>query len=344
MGAVRLLQVLDEKKHAGERFGQLVREYVDAAHKRITREIGDRRIDLCVGTGGNIESIADLKREPPGKDRAGVLTRADLDHLLRRIQGLTYEQRIQELRLRPDRADVILPAAIVLQKVLRLSGAEELLVPGVGLKDGLLADMVEELYGDRKPLRRTQVMASALALGRKFGFDEQHGSATAGFAVKLFDELRGLHNLSLDYRLLLEVAALLHDIGQVINIADHHKHTHYLLMAAPVVGLTQEQTAIVANVARYHRKSAPKPQHEPYAMLPPRDRVAVTKLAALLRLADAMDNEHASRVTDFTVEYRRPRVTVRLQGAGDLLLERWALAKKSALFEQVYSVKFAVEE
>ena len=175
-------------------------------------------------------------------------------------------------------------------------------------------------------------------------FDEQHGLTVARYAVQLFDETRALHNLPIEYRTLLEVAALLHDIGAFINMTDHHKHTFYLLTATPIIGLTKEQNALVANIARYHRKSMPKVSHEGYAVLSSRDRVIVSKLAALLRLADAMDNEHASKVESFTVEYKKPKFILRLKGEGDLLLEKWALMKKAAMFEQVFNVKLVVED
>ncbi|MGA9115527.1 MAG: Ppx/GppA phosphatase family protein [Bacteroidota bacterium] len=344
MGAVRLLQVLEEKKHGERHFNRLVQEYVEAARKRIVKEVGEKPVDLCVGTGGNIESLADLRRELfPRKGEAG-LTREELDALIRKLQGMSFDGRVQQLRLRPDRADVIVPAAIVLQKILRLAGADAVQIPGVGLKDGLLRDMAEELYGSPRRIRRDQVLGSALQLGRKYAFDEQHGLTVARWAVRLFDEARTLHNLGAEHRLLLETAALLHDIGQFVSVSDHHKHSHYLLTAAPVIGLSREQMAVVANVARYHRKSMPKPQHESYALLPSRDRVVVSKLASLLRLADAMDNEHASRVKDFAVEFRKPRFTLALQGEGDLLLEKWALVRKAPMFEQVFSVKFALVE
>lgn len=344
MGAVRLLQVLEEKKRGERHFNQLVREYVDAAQRRIRKEIGEKKIDLCVGTGGNIESLGQLRREVFNKERETTISRDELDALVKKLQGMTFEERIQQLRLRPDRADVIVPAAIVLQKIVKLADVDEVEIPGVGLKDGLLLDMIAELYGEQKHLHRNQVLASALQIGRKYAFDEQHGTTTAGFAVKLFDETKALHNLPIEYRMLLEVAALLHDTGQFVNITDHHKHTQYLLLANPVIGLTQAQIAVVANIARYHRKSMPKPQHEAYAKLSSKERVAVSKLAALLRLADAMDNEHAAKVCDFEVEYKKPKFTIRLRGEGDLLLEKWALARKSEMFEEVYSTRLCVEE
>jgi exopolyphosphatase/guanosine-5'-triphosphate,3'-diphosphate pyrophosphatase len=344
MGSVRLLQVLEQKKRGEKQFSQLVREYVDATQKRMKKELGKEKIDLCVGTGGNIESLGDLRVQVFGKERNDVIQLDELDALVKKLQSLTYEERVQQLLLRPDRADVIVPASIVIQKIVRQSGVDELLIPSVGLKDGLLLDMISELYGEKKTSSRDQVITSALQLGRKYGFDEQHGTSVARYATHLFDEMRSLHNLPMDYRLLLEVASLLHDIGHYINMIGHHKHTQYLLMASPIIGLSKEQMTIVANVARYHRKSFPKPQHEAYSVLSPKERVVVSKLAAILRLADAMDNEHASKVETFSVEHKKPKFILKLRGEGDLLLEKWALMKKAEMFEEVYSVKLSIDE
>jgi exopolyphosphatase/guanosine-5'-triphosphate,3'-diphosphate pyrophosphatase len=255
---------------------------------------------------------------------------------------MTFEERIQELRLRPDRADVIVPASIVLQTIMRQAGVDQMLIPHVGLKDGLLIDIAQELYDRRNRLHHDQVIASAKQVGRKYAFDEPHATSVAHFAVQLFDETQRLHNLDDESRLLLEVAALLHDIGHFVNATEHHKHTFYLLNATPLIGLSKSQRAIVANVARYHRKSAPSLQHEAYKILPAKDRVIVSKLAALLRLADAFDNEHGGKVTSLTVEYERPRLQITLHGQGDLLLEKWALAKRTPLFEEVFGAKLVI--
>ncbi len=344
LGAVRLLNLFEEKKQGEARFNQLLREYMDATQKKIKKELGSRKIDLCAGTGGNIETLGDLRKSLLRKERDTEISDDELDALAKKLQGMTFEQRIQELGLRPDRADVIVPASVVLQKIVRVAGVNEVMIPHVGLKDGLLIDMIQELFGEKRPLRRDQVLSSAIQLGRKYMFDEQHGTTVARYAARLFDETRSLHNLGMEYRLLLEVAALLHDIGNFINATDHHKHTYYLLSVSPLIGLTQSQLAIVANVARYHRKSMPKPQHDGYRALSSKERVVVSKLSALLRLADAMDNEHASKVESFAVEYKKPKLTVRLRGDGDLLLEKWALAKKAPMFEDVFSVKFNIED
>ncbi|MGB2960384.1 MAG: Ppx/GppA phosphatase family protein [Bacteroidota bacterium] len=344
MGSVRLLQLLEGEKPNEHQFTQLVQEYVDATQRRIQREIGEREIGLCVGTGGNIETLGDLRRDVLSKERNSLVSANELGSLIRTLCSMTYPERVQRLGLRPDRADVIVPAAIIIQNIMKQAGVDELHIPRVGLKDGILLDMVQELYGEKRRLNRDQVIASAMQLGKKYSFDEQHGRTVARLAVALFDQTRSLHHLGLEHRLLLEVAALLHDIGGFVNVAGHHKHTQYLLVASPLIGLTQDQTAIIANVSRYHRKSMPKPQHELYRLLSTKDRVVVSKLAAMLRLADAMDNEHASKVKEVDVEWNKPDFIIRLQGEGDLLLEKWALLKKSTMFEEVFSARFCIGE
>jgi exopolyphosphatase / guanosine-5'-triphosphate,3'-diphosphate pyrophosphatase len=344
MGTVRLLQKLEQERVGEPRFNQLVREYADATRKWLETQIGQYKLDLCIATGGNAEALGDLRKRLFGKDSQFVITRQELDALVDTLQGMSYAVRIHELRLRPDRADVIVPASIVLQTIARQAGVEQVLVPNVGLKDGLLLDIVRELYDQQHRLHRDQVLASAMQVGRKYAFDEQHATSVARFALQLFDATQRLHHLDDESRLLLEAAALLHDIGHFVNATEHHKHTFYLLTATPFIGLSKPQRAIVANVARYHRKSPPSPQHEAFKVLPAKDRVIVSKLAVLLRIADALDTEHAGKVTSVSVEYDRPRLLLKLHGQGDLLLEKWALVKRIPLFEEIFGVKVAITD
>lgn len=344
LGSVRLLQMLEEKKYGEKKFNALVREYVDATQRRLKREINGKKFDLCIGTGGNIDALAALRKDLLLKDRNSAISASELDAIVKKLLSLTFEERVQQLRLRPDRADVIVPASIILQEILKVAGIDEIEIPKVGLKDGIIIDMGIELYGERKHANRDQVLMSAIQIGRKYFFDEQHGTSVARYAVQLFDQTKNLHNLTLEHRLLLEVAALLHNVGSYISMTAHHKHTQYLLTATPVIGLSRTQMDVVANVARYHRKSFPKMQHEPYRLLSSKDRVLVSKLTAILRIADAMDNQHASKVKSFSAEHKKPKLIIRLEGDGDLLLEKWALIRKSEMFEDVFSVKISVED
>jgi exopolyphosphatase/guanosine-5'-triphosphate,3'-diphosphate pyrophosphatase len=343
MGSVRLLKILDEK--AGEeRFNQLVTEYVDATQRRLKQEIGNQKIDVCVGTGGSIESIGELRKELFDKNSNQKVTVEELKALVKKLRGTSFEERIRTLRLRPDRADVIVPASIVLLKIVQESNVDEVIIPGIGLKDGVLLELVAQLRDEKKQLHREQVIESARRLGKKYFFDEKHGHTVAKLATQIFDQTKSFHALDTEARLILEVAALLHDVGHYVNVANHHKHTFYIIQSSPLIGLTDLQMKIVANVARYHRKSAPKMLHKPYEDLAPKHRLTISKLASILRLADALDHEHASTVESVEVDYKRPRFMFRLKGKGDMLLEKWALVNKRDMFESVFDSNVVVED
>ncbi len=342
MGTVRLLQKLSEKPTRLS-FHQLVREYAEAAKRRIDRDIGNKSIDLCVGTGGNIEEMGELRKRIFKRDGDHVITLEELEKLVETLSRLTVEERMQKLKLKPDRADVILPASIVLHMIAQEARVQEVKIPKVGLKDGILLDLAESLDKKIHLSPREQVWTSALRLGEKYQFDAEHGNLVSYLAGLLFDQTQSLHNLEHENKLLLEVAALLHDIGHFISTVDHDKHASYILKASPLIGLTENQTNIVANVMRYHRKAMPSVQDENFRALSPKDRLTVTKLSALLRLADAMDVSHTRRVKDVKITQVKNKWHLRITGEGGLSLELWALEKRRALFQEVFGMKLEIE-
>jgi len=343
MGAVRLLQVLEEKKYGEKKFNLMVQEYVQAAQNRFNQKLPNEKADICVGTGGNLDALLALKKQLLKKNTTDIfVTRLELDLIYNRLKKLSYNDRVTRLGLRPDRADVIIPAITVLQKLIAIGKVSRIYVPNVGVKEGLLIDMVPEFLTGKPALHRDEVLASIRQTGLKYKYDEAHAETVAKLSLELFDKTKKLHRLGDENKLLLEAAAHLHDIGQFISYASHHKHSYYLIRASQHIGLNAFQVNLIANIARYHRKAIPKATHDGYRLLLPRERLIVSKLASLLRLADAMDRDHSSKVKTFRVEFKRPNFAVKLIGQGDMLLERWALLKKCDLFEKTFKIKFSV--
>ena len=250
---------------------------------------------------------------------------------------------MRKFKLRPDRADVILPASIVLHMIAQEARIEEVKIPGVGLKDGLLLDLARSLSRETRLSPREQIWTSAVRLGEKYQFDAEHANLVSYLAGSLFDQTLSLHNLDLENKLLLEVAALLHDIGHFISTVDHDKHAYYIMRASPLIGLTDIQTSIVANLMRYHRKAMPNVQDENFRILSPKDRLTVTKLSALLRLADAMDVSHTMRVNQVKLSQVKNKWRLKISGDGGLSLELWALEKRRSLFQEVFGMKLEIE-
>ncbi|MEJ5225611.1 MAG: hypothetical protein WHV44_14230, partial [Anaerolineales bacterium] len=182
MGTVRLLRKLDDNGNQGERpFSHLLREYTEAARRRIDREIGSERLDICVGTGGNIEEMGVLRKKIFKRESDKLITLPELETLIEKLSALSVEERMKKYNLRPDRADVILPAATVLHMIAREARIKEIQIPGVGLKDGVLWDMLPLALGPRLP-RSVQVKNAAVRLGQKYHFDGEHAAHVARIA------------------------------------------------------------------------------------------------------------------------------------------------------------------
>lgn len=343
MGTVRLLEKLDEVKKFRQPFGKLVREYAEAARYRIERDLGDEKIQVCAGTGGNVEEIGRLRQKLFKGESDRLITLPELEKLIERLSEMSVSERMRRLGLRPDRADVILPAAIVLHMVAREAGVKQIAIPNVGLKDGILLDLAEDLSKGARASRRDQAWESALHLGRKYRFDERHARLTARLASRLFAQTRPLHDLSDDDLLPLEIASLLHDIGHFINSVDHDKHAFYLLNATRLIGLSQREQNIAANIVRYHRKRTPTTEDENFKALSQKDRSIVLKLCALLRLADSLDVSHTARVNDIVLREAKSGWRMRILGKDELLLENWSLEKHKSLFQEVFGVTLELE-
>jgi len=338
MGSVRLLEELTEAGADPGRFRRLLAEYISVLNVPAL-PVGSVLAGF-VATGGNIETLAKLGGFP---DELSVshLPVDTLRAIIEQLAGLSYRERVDQLGLREDRADVILPAAMVYERLAEIAGVAEIQVPHVGVKEGILYDLVNRLVRqrDHEDRQEREIISSTITIGRKYHFDCDHAMQVSKLALRLFDQLRPLHGLRAADRRILHAAAMLHDIGQFVSFKGHHKHSLYLISHTELPSFSHHDMAMVANVARYHRKAHPREHHHFFMALDEHDRQRVTKLAALLRVADALDREHVQRVTDLTARLSDSELTLWLDGTSGLLMENWSLKKKANLFREVFGRK-----
>jgi exopolyphosphatase/guanosine-5'-triphosphate,3'-diphosphate pyrophosphatase len=189
-----------------------------------------------------------------------------------------------------------------------------------------------------------ETFAACIALGRGYGFEEEHSRQDAELAVRLFDQTADLHELDEEYRDLLYCAGLLHDIGYVEGYWGHHKTAYRLILGAQLPGLTEREREIVANVARYHRGAKPKLSHEGFAALDAEDREVVRVLGAILRLADGLDRGHTDAVQDVDLWLEGERLVVLVDCPFGCGAEIWAGEKKGRFLGEMFGVRVDVRE
>lgn len=247
------------------------------------------------------------------------------------------DELIQKFHLSIPEAETIGPGLLAYLKLAQGLGLEELHVTNVNLRDGLLLDIAAA--GAWAAGAGRQVIHSAIELGRKFGFDEAHARHVADIAGTFFTQLQAEHRLDSRYSLILTIAALLHEIGLYVGTSGYHKHSMYLILNSDLFGLSRRDLTLVSLVARYHRRASPKPTHQGIASLNREDRVAVSKLAGILRIAIALDESRSGRITEFTTAREKDRLIIAVPDVDDLSLEQLAINQTGGLFEETYGLK-----
>jgi exopolyphosphatase/guanosine-5'-triphosphate,3'-diphosphate pyrophosphatase len=336
MGAVRLLELFAPGGKETPDFLELLSEY--AATIRLSSRVREAKTSGFIGTGGNIEVLARIANGVAEEGDVRKLPVKGLRAAMEKLSRMTMEERMSAYDLRPDRADVIVPAGVVYSELAELLGVSEILVPGGGIREGIIFDLADK-FSVRRPASDESTIEDAVALGRKYSFDEAHSVHVARLAGQLFDQLSAVHGLGSRDKRLLMAAAVLHDIGDFVSLKGHHKHSLYLISRAEISGFSQSEMFLIANIARYHRKSAPSVRHDEFALLSSADRERVRRLAAILRIADALDKEHREKIQQIEVRRKEGLIEIAAGRIGDLLLERWALEKKADMFRRVFGAR-----
>jgi exopolyphosphatase/guanosine-5'-triphosphate,3'-diphosphate pyrophosphatase len=337
VGTVRLIEAfLEAKGPMDAKHGRLLYEYVHRVASEALREIKEELpgagVDMLIGTGGNIETLADLCPIPSAFPESRAIEVRGMGRLLEELAKMPVDERIQRYNLRADRADTIIPAAAVLRFVAEELRAETIAAPGVGLKEGLLVDLASVHFVPHDfGAEAAAVLDACLRLGRRYHFDEQHGTLVARFAVRLFDDLATRHRMGQRDRILLKAAALLHDVGDFVRYEGHHKHSYYVIAHSEIMGIAPGERELVANVARYHRRSPPSVDHENFRALSREDRAKVKAMAAILRVADALDREHQGKVSDVAGRIEGSTVVIEAKVSGDHPLGEWTVLAKSGM-------------
>jgi exopolyphosphatase / guanosine-5'-triphosphate,3'-diphosphate pyrophosphatase len=338
LGAIRLRQRLGVWFGSHEHRIRLLTSQVDTTVGEIVSEVPVEDAAFVVALGSEMRFAA--ARLVESGDSVAEIGRAAFMTFAQEVAKYDEDELVARYRLSPTEAETLVPALLVYRALIDATAAQTIVVPEVSLRDGLLVDLVggSAAEADFAP----QVRASAMTLARRYRVDTDHVTHVAQLATELFDNLAAEHGLGGRDRLLLEVAALLHDIGLFVSLRGHHKHTMYLLQVSEIFGLTRDDMQVVANIARYHRRGLPQKSHPEFMRLDRDERVRVTKLAAILRLANALDAEHVQKVSDVSLREEDSRWVIHLSGSGDLTMERMAATARADLMADVFGKQVVI--
>ncbi|RPJ34438.1 MAG: HD domain-containing protein [Verrucomicrobiaceae bacterium] len=337
MGTHRTREAVEASHTEGPALLRVIREHAFGNLAQLRFDYSDVSIDGLVIIGYEVQSIA-----APLTRSSGACTVKMLRQFTAEAAGMSDVELVKRFHLDYQTAEALLPALEINLAVAETLKLDEVHIPGSDYEQGLLHDLLvsRELSG----AFTEDVLRSARILAERYQSDPGHGEHVCNLCARFFHELSDIHQLTQHDALLLQVAAILHEVGTYVSPRAHHKHSEYLILNSEVFGLDRMDVTIVAQVARYHRHAVPSLDHPGYAALSTDDRIRVSQLAALLRVADALERTHAQRVSQ--IEFRREsgKLRLRLPGLSDAAVERLAMASKADLFEQVFGLGVVIDE
>lgn len=317
---------------------RFLEEYINNMGGSLNKELSLAKVHQFIAIG----PIARLAASSAGTllaDGSCTITRDAFNAFADKIQSYSVEECVAKFKIPYAEARSLTINFLTYKLFINLTAAEEILVVNSSIREGIIISKYTAPNTALQANFLSQVTASALNLCRKYRVDEGHALYVRDTALKLYDTLE--RELAFDgrERLLLEVASLLHDVGSFICSNNHELHSLYIIANSEIFGLSKEDMTIVSNVARYHKGPPPEVSDPRFHALPPRDRIRVQKLAAILRIADAFDRGHTQRLKDFTVELKNEAMYLHCTEVHDTTLEKNALGEKADLFEDLFGYK-----
>lgn len=336
LGSLRLREMLEAYRAPQGMSRKLMETHIQRVLDQIQQQSALASVQEIVGLGGDLRFAAKQLIPDWKPEQVVRLSLARLEQLTDTVLSMNEDKLVHRYHITFADAGTLGPALLGYVHLCRSFRVDQIIVGNVSLRDGVLSEMATR--GAWSEDFAKQVMRSALDLGQKFEFDDPHARHVVKLCKILFQNLREEHRLEPRYELLLSVAALLHEIGLYVSTGSYHKHTMYLINNSELFGLSRNDVMLVALTARYHRKSSPKPSHQFYSALDRDQRIAVGKMAAILRLADALDASHNQRFHELRLSREGGRLVVSIPQVDDLSLEQLALKQSGSLFEETYGM------
>lgn len=361
VGAVRFASEFVTSDPISKKEVEFLRAYIRGRMERPVEELKakldpDEIINL-VGTSGTIECLATVHAKEklninPNPLQGYRFSVKDLEDIVKLLTSLDVKKRADLPGMSGRRAEIIVPGSLILLETMKMLGAEEITICERALREGLIVDwmLTHGLIENRLRYQSSVRDRSVISIAQKYQVNVDSSRRVANFCLNIFDQTQGeLHHWGSRERELLWVAAILHNCGFYVSHSAHHKHSYYLIRNSELLGFTENEIEIIANLARYHRKNKPKKKHSNYQNLP--DKTAkklVSELSAILRLAIALDRRQIGAIAAVYCHYKPEEKELHLELLAqdpndDCALELWNLEDKKTVFESEFGVKVIPE-
>ena len=338
LGTVRLEPKLSKQSGSFEDIQRYVKELTLNTKGSIESELNLEEVQQFVAVGSDA-TLAAIHAGKPISTFLWSIEIDDFDCFVDEIQEYSIDEIVGRFKISFNDAQTLRISLLIYKMFIHLTNVKTIIVPETNIREGLILDKTNVPNKELKEEFHQQITASAINLLKKYHGDVNHAEYVRTTSLQIYDKLSAEMNLDERSRLLLEVAAVLHDIGIFIRLDDHNLHGAYIINHSDIFGLVNTEREIISQIALYHRGKQQPQDQESFQILARSDRMRILKLTAILRIADALDRSHSQSLTDLTITLQNEALIIRTKGSKNVALERIALAEKGEMFESVFGYK-----
>ncbi|WP_203649703.1 Ppx/GppA phosphatase family protein [Secundilactobacillus yichangensis] len=336
MGPVRIAEDLQSLRQSAPNSVEVLSDYIDSKLSDYKRQLPQEAID------GPSELILlssmPLSQLTISGQNHHTLTADQFEEIFDRVVDASDQFLIEEYGISETEIPLLLPEILLVRKLMHLTQATSLHFSHNTVLDGLAINEAVRA-GYSKYDFSQQTITAAVNMADHYQVEPVHRELVTKFALHLFDQLKPIHQLTSRDRLLLQVASILHDVGAYINAHEHYLHSDYIIQHTSIIGLSVHERQIIAAIARYHSSTTPSEDLSHFQKLDTSERLLVAKLAAILRLADALDDDRQQKISRISISIKTPKLVITVYSNDNLSFENWEFTYKSQFFEETFGLK-----
>jgi exopolyphosphatase/guanosine-5'-triphosphate,3'-diphosphate pyrophosphatase len=339
MGPLRLREQLFSLETKTISFPKLMEEFIESKIYLLKPKIKKLPMDKFIGLGDDLQTIMEICLL--NDHSLNFISKERMEDLYRQIMEMNTNQMVEAFNITAEKAKSLLPSILIFHSFLKTTKSLGIYAPKINLRQGILYGLLETRYSDipRTLLDEYDIISSVWYKAEKYGVDKKHASFVEKMSLALFDKSWKYHKLGERERLYLQVAAILHDSGNYVSLSRHSKYSSNIIRSQSIMGLSDNELILIANIAKYHSTRIPSYSDQSYFMLNHQEKILVSKLSAILKIAESMDISHKQKISDFEVFETEDTMELKLISNKDIVLEKWDIMNNVEFFQEVMGVK-----
>ena len=340
MGPLRLREILSTLETKTISFPKVMEEYIESKIYLLKPKMKKMHIKNFIGLGSYLSTILEMC----DLGNQAYISKERLEELYLEVQGMNTDQMVDAFKVSCAKAELLLPAILIFHSFLSKTKAKGIYAPMITNRQGILYGLIDKLYEiPRKTNAENDIISSVWYMAEKYGVDKKHASYVEKMSLSLFDKTWNYHRLGDQEKLYLQVAAILHDSGNYVSLSDHGTHSSNIIRTQSIMGFSDKELELIANIAKYHTTRIPTYSDRSYYVLSHHDKILVSKLSSILKIAESMDISHMQKICNIEILVSDDTLQLSLISNKDILLETWDIMNNVEFFQEVMGIRIELK-